>query len=450
MKKRFFQLVLTAVLSVSCVATGVNVSAAPLSSEGYSIEKVSHPERGAGETDGILSFDAMGEESNRNQSYVWSCVEHGNYIYLGTCWNPISGIYYRNLKNNLTKLFQNRGDENPAQKAGTVATNILNVVYNGNFPDGATSTNGTPCIMRVNKYTYETEVVYIEKESSAFVNWNGYRMAVEYNGKLYFACAGMQFAANELRNYFTNHEEGYTPSTDAEKDAERTEFLKALYYTWYGSDYAPVLSRAYDETFTENGSPIDLAPYFHTYVLGKEVEGVAYKMTYYADDNGAVGEELSEVPSKAGTYHAKAELVMDDVSAYGEPCKKVTLDGETYSLPLARGWTTYTIQAKDDPENPKPENPDPENPDKPDPGTPDDPKNPGSDNPGQNLKPNQNLNNNKNTTKNININKSTNGKASNKAAARTGDQSPVWMYTLLSLAALAVIAAVICKRRFRR
>lgn len=56
MKKRFFQLVLTAVLSVSCVATGVNVSAAPLSSEGYSIEKVSHPERGAGETDGILSF----------------------------------------------------------------------------------------------------------------------------------------------------------------------------------------------------------------------------------------------------------------------------------------------------------------------------------------------------------------------------------------------------------
>ena len=72
MKKRFFQLVLTAVLSVSCVATGVNVSAAPLSSEGYSIEKVSHPERGAGETDGILSFDAMGEESNRNQSYVWS------------------------------------------------------------------------------------------------------------------------------------------------------------------------------------------------------------------------------------------------------------------------------------------------------------------------------------------------------------------------------------------
>ena len=190
MKKRVFQIALAAVLSVSCVATGVNVNAAPLSKDGYNIEKVSHADRGAGETDGILPFDVMGEESNRNQSYVWSCVEYGNYIYLGTCWNPISGIYYRNLKNNLTSLFEKRGDENPAQKAGTVATNILNVVYNGNFPDGATSTTGTPCIMRVNKYTYDAEVVYIEKESSRFVNWNGYRMATEYNGKLYFACAG--------------------------------------------------------------------------------------------------------------------------------------------------------------------------------------------------------------------------------------------------------------------
>ena len=190
MKKRFFQIALAAVLSVSCVITGVNVNAASLSQDGYNIEKVSHTDRGAGETDGILPFDIMGEENNRNQSYVWSCVEYGNYIYLGTCWNPISGIYYRNLKNNLTSLFEKRGDENPAQKAGTVATNILNVVYNGNFPDGATSTTGTPCIMRVNKYTYDVEVVYIEKESSRFVNWNGYRMATEYNGKLYFACAG--------------------------------------------------------------------------------------------------------------------------------------------------------------------------------------------------------------------------------------------------------------------
>ena len=84
-------------------------------------------------------------------------------------------------------MFQNRGDENPAQKAGTVATNILNVVYNGNFPDGATSTNGTPCIMRVNKYTYETEVVYVEKESSGFAN--GIRGLTVMDGKLLVSLA---------------------------------------------------------------------------------------------------------------------------------------------------------------------------------------------------------------------------------------------------------------------
>ena len=196
MRNKFFKLALSAVLSVSCLAagfsgaSGLDGNANNISKDGYTIAKVSHPDRGSGQSDGILPFEVMGEESNRNQSYIWSSVEYGNYIYLGTCWNPISGIYYRNLKNNLTSLFEKRGDKNPGQKAGTVATNILNVMYDGNFPDGATSTKGTPCIMRVNKYTYETELVYVEKESSAFVNWNGYRMAIEYKGKLYFACAG--------------------------------------------------------------------------------------------------------------------------------------------------------------------------------------------------------------------------------------------------------------------
>ena len=61
MKKRFFQIALAAVLSVSCVITGVNVNAASLSQDGYNIEKVSHTDRVAGDTDCILPFDIMGE-----------------------------------------------------------------------------------------------------------------------------------------------------------------------------------------------------------------------------------------------------------------------------------------------------------------------------------------------------------------------------------------------------
>ncbi len=149
---------------------------------------------------------------------------------------------------------------------------------------------------------------------------------------------GMEFAANELLNYFNGDEEGYRAVTKEQKETQRTQFLKALYYTWYGTDYAPILSRAYDEKFVENGKPVDLAPHFHTYVLGKEV-AVKYVISYYADNGGKPGEQLSSAPSKAGTYHAKAELDMD-----GKRSLPVELDGNTYNLPQARCWTVFTIQ----------------------------------------------------------------------------------------------------------
>lgn len=154
---------------------------------------------------------------------------------------------------------------------------------------------------------------------------------------------GMKFAASEVLNYFTGKEEGYRAVTDEQKEEQRTQFLKALYYTWYGTDYAPLLTRAYDEIFVETGNPIDLTPYFHSYILGKEAK-VDYNITYYADDNGKVGEQLEEAPSKAGTYHAKAELDMK-----GEKWSiPVELDGVTYKLPLSRCWTTFTISSVQD------------------------------------------------------------------------------------------------------
>ena len=65
-------------------------------------------------------------------------------------------------------------------------------------------------------------------------------------------------------------------------------------------------------------------------------------MTYYEDNKGAVGKQLTGAPAKAGVYHAKAELLLDE----GKNSKDVVLDGQTYHLPLARGWTTYEIKAR--------------------------------------------------------------------------------------------------------
>lgn len=224
---------------------------------------------------------------------------------------------------------------------------------------------------------------------------------------------GMEFAAKELENYFTSQPEGYRASTEEEKAAQRIEFLKALYYTWYGVDYAPVLSRAYNESFVENGKPIDLAPYFHTYVLGKEIEGASYHMTYYEDDKGAVGKQLKEAPAKAGVYHAKAELILDE----GENSKEVVLDGQTYHLPLARGWTTYEIKAQgSDSQNPDEPKPDGQK-----------PGNAGSTgNQGENKKP-----------------------AGEKGAAKTGDESPIMWSVICMMAAMGLGIVVLRKRKER-
>ena len=43
-----------------------------------------------------LTFEVIIEESNRDHNYIWSSVQCGNYIYIDTCKNPISGIYKKN------------------------------------------------------------------------------------------------------------------------------------------------------------------------------------------------------------------------------------------------------------------------------------------------------------------------------------------------------------------
>ena len=192
MKKKLLSVVLAGTVIFTSLSTGISTMAAENQNGTLTVEKISHPDRGEGQIDGILPFEMMGEEANRNQSYVWSVAEYGDYIYMGSCWNPISGIYYRNLRDNLTKLFQSQGMDRKAaqEKASQLAKDVMNVLYHGNFPDGSTAQKGTPFIARMNKYTNEMELVYVEKENSQFINWNGYRMAQVYNDKIYFVCAG--------------------------------------------------------------------------------------------------------------------------------------------------------------------------------------------------------------------------------------------------------------------
>lgn len=190
--------ILAAVLAVLMLCGSLTAFAADgnfkneFQSQGFNVRKVSHPDRGSGEVDGILPFDVMGEDVNRYQSYSWSMAEYGDSIYIGTCWNPIAGIFFRNVRDNLTPVFVKDGmtQAEARAKASKAATAFVNVLYGGNMADGANAQSGTPCIIRVNKKTDEASLVYKETEASQFVNWNGYRTAIVFNNKLYFVCAG--------------------------------------------------------------------------------------------------------------------------------------------------------------------------------------------------------------------------------------------------------------------
>ena len=189
----------------------------------------------------------------------------------------------------------------------------------------------------------------------------------------------MEYVARELLNYLTGKEEGYVASTEDEIAAQREDLLSALFYTWYGEDYAIVVSRAYDETFVENGSPVEMENYFQIYILGKEVEKsqLNYTFTYYDSE----GNELDGAPTRAGTYKVLGEIIPPSDAVYAsnndgtefwkvrddetvdengevfdadgnsigwtfdDPVTEVTLDGTTRYVPRVRGWSSFKISS---------------------------------------------------------------------------------------------------------
>ena len=163
--------------SYSLTANALGEETKKYETEKYLIEKVSNPTSGEGEVDGILT----GQDHAREQSYSWSMIEDGDSIYIGTCYNPIAGIYYRNVISNLTS----KGMD--AEKAAKIASKLIELMYDGAmYTEGISQTS--PVIVKVNKESYDTEIVY--KYTAGRNNMAGYRMAAEFNDKLYFVGSG--------------------------------------------------------------------------------------------------------------------------------------------------------------------------------------------------------------------------------------------------------------------
>lgn len=142
----------------------------------YIFEKVSHPNRGAGEADGFLD-----EEDSRSQSYAWAAVESGDYIYVGTCFNSTYGIYYRNVYQMMVKAGKTQAE------AAKIARDFVQFVFNDRFDENL-KVRGI--VIKFHKQTGEFSLVYDSKTdidpAIQQTSCSGYRMAFEFNKKLYF------------------------------------------------------------------------------------------------------------------------------------------------------------------------------------------------------------------------------------------------------------------------
>ncbi|MBQ3007359.1 MAG: hypothetical protein IJD78_07350 [Clostridia bacterium] len=184
MKKKGITKLLSIILAVTMVF-GFAVS--PLASEGavtyksgeYDLTKISHPEKGSGEVDGIVDYVGNGAVSakdegqgDRGQNYAWSAIAYGDCVYVSTNYNSLG----------LTLGFMDSvlgNDFDPAEMNAT-----LDVMYNGHFytgePDGA-NTGGV--LTKINVKTNEVTVLMSKSETGHNVQL---RNACEFNDKLYF------------------------------------------------------------------------------------------------------------------------------------------------------------------------------------------------------------------------------------------------------------------------
>ena len=152
---------------------------------GYTFEKLSHPEKDVKTADGVVDYlgdgavdvvtDPEAEGYNagdRGQNYAWAAVGYGDWIYVGTCYAAIG--------NTLSLMKSSLGDEFDDK----VLKATFDALYNGTFfLEEADGGNPKGVLTKINTKTGETKVLM-----SGTLNGQTplFRNAIEYHGKLYF------------------------------------------------------------------------------------------------------------------------------------------------------------------------------------------------------------------------------------------------------------------------
>ncbi len=159
-------LVCTMVVSVSAESMGTTYDC----ENGYTAIKLSHPDTVSGEVDGLVEYEGV---NDRGQSYSWSSVGYGDWVYVGTCF----GAIYQTLQ----IIAIENGMDFAQMKL------LIDTLYNGDLYNGDADKDRTPArafIVKINTKTYEAAIV------DGPTKVGGFRAATKMNNKLYFAATG--------------------------------------------------------------------------------------------------------------------------------------------------------------------------------------------------------------------------------------------------------------------
>lgn len=158
--------------------------------EGYTFEKISHPTKGTMSADGIVDYIGDGKvevitdtnDSNynagdRGQSYSWSAIAYGDWLYVGTC--------YAAMGNTLTLMDGVLGDkfDKDVMEAALKAMFNDTFFYGQTKPDGTPDTDSEGILVKVNTKTGEMKLL-LSKSMNGVAPL--FRNAVAYKDKLYF------------------------------------------------------------------------------------------------------------------------------------------------------------------------------------------------------------------------------------------------------------------------
>lgn len=186
-------LVSATILASATVASGVDMPVEEVAENvvyyggGHTATKISHPTKGSGQADGIVDYAGNGNvevnpeigQGERGQSYSWSSLAYGDWVYIGTNYAS------------MMSTVQLAGSKLDYAYDTEKLTAMLNSMFNGNFfinqEDGGDSKS---ILLKVNYKTCEVKILMSKADTGGAVN---FRNGVEYNGKLYFcgAVAGL-------------------------------------------------------------------------------------------------------------------------------------------------------------------------------------------------------------------------------------------------------------------